>query len=642
MQVKRRILCDILVENKGNETLVFNYVQEKYNFSGKSEKFAFDGLRRYFLPQFREKWKSSSRSKSFFYKKYASWLEGSFTLFNGHGGRPNKTLENCSNRSKRRKVSSLSKLTNLSVSELHHLLVSVLKSAGKKKEAELINDILENGAQRYNKITYYDDIPDLFTKEEALALITDTKLTKYQYEHLRNQCKLKNYHMFPRYASILAAKKECYPSKTAISESGVELQSLLDQTVRRLLLVPDIKDNIVTAPEALMLVLESKWGCDGSSGQSVYKQNFLNPNLTDESVFMSSLVPIQLTDILDSTNIFWKNKRPSSTNYCRPISFHFAKETKSYVTEFVKSINDQISELVDTKIEFPGKTVYVKHNLFLTMIDGKVCQILTGTSSSACCNICGAKPSEMNNMKIIKGRQVNQEAYKYGLSPLHALIRFMECVLHVSYRLGFKKWAAKSSNEKEVLKSTKFKIQSQLKEKLGILVDMPKQGSGTSNDGNTARRFFKNFEMVSEISGFNPELLRRFAVILQVINTRSAINETNFEKYTYETANIFIHNYQWYYMPSSLHKVLIHGGQIIKSISLPIGQLSEEAAESRNKDFKRFRQSHSRKFSRVSTNEDVIHALLISSDPLISSLRHKWQNKNSEMELYSDSINLLN
>lgn len=77
-------------------------------------------------------------------------------------------------------------------------------------------------------------------------------------------------------------------------------------------------------------------------------------------------------------------------------------------------------------------------------------------------------------------------------------------------------------------------------------------------------------------------------------------------------------------MPTSLHKVLIHGGQVIKYISLPIGQLSEEAAESTNKDFKRCRQSHPRKCSRVSTNEDIIHALLISSDPLITNLRPKW------------------
>jgi len=42
-------------------------------------------------------------------------------------------------------------------------------------------------------------------------------------------------------------------------------------------------------------------------------------------------------------------------------------------------------------------------------------------------------------------------------------------------------------------------------------------------------------------------------------------------------------------MPSSIHKILIHGEEIIKAAVLPIGMLSEEALESRNKDFKKYR-----------------------------------------------------
>lgn len=32
------------------------------------------------------------------------------------------------------------------------------------------------------------------------------------------------------------------------------------------------------------------------------------------------------------------------------------------------------------------------------MVDGKVAQVLTDTSSAAVCTICGAKPTEMNNL----------------------------------------------------------------------------------------------------------------------------------------------------------------------------------------------------------------------------------------------------
>jgi hypothetical protein len=52
-------------------------------------------------------------------------------------------------------------------------------------------------------------------------------------------------------------------------------------------------------------------------------------------------------------------------------------------------------------------------------------------------------------------------------------------------------------------------------------------------------------------------------------------------------------------MPASVHKILIHGAIIITEAMLPIGQISEEAQESRNKDLKQFREFHARKMSRV-------------------------------------------
>lgn len=60
----------------------------------------------------------------------------------------------------------------------------------------------------------------------------------------------------------------------------------------------------------------------------------------------------------------------------------------------------------------------------------------------------------------------------------------------------------KISKENECLmKERKIKIQNDLHKELGILVDVPTQGSGNTNDGNTARRFFNNFEVVSRITG---------------------------------------------------------------------------------------------------------------------------------------------
>jgi hypothetical protein len=61
----------------------------------------------------------------------------------------------------------------------------------------------------------------------------------------------------------------------------------------------------------------------------------------------------------------------------------------------------------------------------------------------------------------------------------------------------------------------------------------------------------------------------------------------------------------------------MHGKEAIGFCILPIGQLSEEAQEARNKDFKRFRERNTRKSSRIDTRKDLLHMLLISLDPVI-------------------------
>jgi len=74
-------------------------------------------------------------------------------------------------------------------------------------------------------------------------------------------------------------------------------------------------------------------------------------------------------------------------------------------------------------------------------------------------------------------------------------------------------------------------------------------------------------------------------------------------------------------MHSSVHKLLFHGADIIEHAIVPIGQLSKEVHETRNKDFKKYRQFNSRKCSRKFTSENVLNNLLLSSDPHLSMIR---------------------
>ena len=46
----------------------------------------------------------------------------------------------------------------------------------------------------------------------------------------------------------------------------------------------------------------------------------------------------------------------------------------------------------------------MKHELFLTMIDCKVAQVLTHTPSGSTCTICGATPRQMNDLTKVTSR----------------------------------------------------------------------------------------------------------------------------------------------------------------------------------------------------------------------------------------------
>jgi len=145
--------------------------------------------------------------------------------------------------------------------------------------------------------------------------------------------------------------------------------------------------------------------------------------------------------------------------------------------------------------------------------------------------------------------------------------------------------------------------------------------------------------MSAIITGVEENLIIRCSKILQAISSGYNINSAKFGKYALETAKLLIIKYPWYYLPASVHKVLLHGPAIIKNCLVSIGELSEEAAEVKNKDIKLYTLNHTRKMSRVLTNTDLLNSLLLSSDPFIAGQR-KLQCK-PKSKLLKSPIDLL-
>lgn len=340
-------------------------------------------------------------------------------------GRPKKEFNECSDRAKRYKVQQLEELYPK----------EQIQAAAKK---------IHTTNSKKNHKKYMD-----LTK--ALAILMDAELSKHQYEVIRNALKDCGYNVFPPYYLLVEEKKKCYPEHVTITETSakIELQNLLDHTAKRLIETKSQED-LTTISDELTLV--TKWGCDGSR-QTQYHQKFAEDtekDVSDANLFMVSMVPLVLQSSLNEK--IWENTRPSSTRYCRPIQFEFVKETREKTVQIVQQIEEKVRNLEPSTILIYGKNIKIIHKLIFTMIDGKVANAVTGTKSTLSCYICKAMPKEMNDLDNVKSKPPDENAYILGLSPLHARIKFMECILHISYNLSFQKWSTDSKTKIEKIK----------------------------------------------------------------------------------------------------------------------------------------------------------------------------------------------
>ena len=463
--------------------------------------------------------------------------------------------------------------------------------------------------------------------DRALEYLLDNNLTKAQYENTRALlAQVGLLEVLPAYNHLRESKTICVPVGLQVTETGcrVPLASLLEHTARRLL-----EGKSAAELESLdsELTLVPKWGCDGSSGHSIYKQAFTGQGVSDESIFLTWMVPLQIRTRQDEQKI-WQNPRPSSTRFCRLIQFQYVKETKDVVLAEVSRVEGEIADLKPTEVAVRGRSFSFQFELLFSMIDGKVLNYVNQTPSMNVCSICKASPSEMNQLDLIYAKPVS--ACHMSMSPLHARTKFMECLLKIAYNLPLHPdptkslWGKRLTPEQAMLrKQTKEAIQGKFQCRFGLHLDKVRKNFGNSNDGNTSRRFFADTPAAAEILGVEENLIVRFRTVLDTINCNGDIDERKFGAYCLETAKLYVSLYPWYPMTSTVHKVLVHGSQVISQVSLPIGMLGEEAQEGENKEYRQNRLHHTRKLSREATNEDLARIMLARSDPYLYNFSKK-------------------
>ena len=213
------------------------------------------------------------------------------------------------------------------------------------------------------------------TLEQAVAHILDCKLTRNAYQIARNTfIKMKNLG-YPPFYRVLEAKKACYPNNLSIKGhcAEVPLQSLCNHTVERLCKYLDLILSQLSDVELTQLRLYFKYGSDGSSSQSNYKQKFVDENnhlIDDSSIYVSSLVPLQLVTIkVDGSigKIVWENDKPSSPMYCRPIRIRYAKEATELILQEKNILEEQIANIQSHSFNILSSSVNVCFQFISTM-----------------------------------------------------------------------------------------------------------------------------------------------------------------------------------------------------------------------------------------------------------------------------------
>lgn len=226
--------------------------------------------------------------------------------------------------------------------------------------------------------------------------------------------------------------------KVSEVEASVPLQELLAHTFKRIILLCDDVINAYCEQEhlnELSCTFEGSWGFDGSTGQSLYKQKApLDPLYDENTIFATTVVPLKITET-GSNQILWANPTPQSFRSCRPLRIQYRKESKDLILAEKEYVEQQLKNLMPTAAStskgFIVKTIW---NLTLSIIDGKVYNIIHSTFSQLRCPICGLTSSKFNDLDLAFSKPINEETVKNGMSPLHAFIRFLEFLLHLGYK----------------------------------------------------------------------------------------------------------------------------------------------------------------------------------------------------------------
>ena len=461
---------------------------------------------------------------------------------------------------------------------------------------------------------------------DCVGIMSFLNLSVSKYNILKKFLDLKGIKILVSYKKILEYKQLNIYLPLDIIENTVKttLSAIFFNTLFSILNFSELSNQ---APIKVFL----KYGGDGMTDGSDYKIIKRLPDTCDNSTFVVSICFLLITQ---NDKIIFENPSPSSNLYLRPVRMYFKKETRDFIQGCFKELEEEIKELASCSFRFENKDFTLNSVFFPSMCDGKVINAIEEIGWSRKCYICSEQGDKLSKIKPSESSFTSIDIFKYGLQPLHILIRATEWVLKISYSLGSQ--GLSSSEQKEFLKNRQGIVHQRIVQGFGLNVDVPSIKNGRTTDGNMARKLFSDHIRFAHFLELDQEFISNIACLLACVSSHRKISAVRYLEVSCRVFTFFNENYSCVAsITPNIHRLLCHGHQFFTYSNFASGVLSEQALESSHKCTKKYK-TLAFSNSRENILRDVFNKFSVSSYPSISKIFNSL--KSSSYKLFEEGL----
>ena len=506
---------------------------------------------------------------------------------------------------------------------------------------------------------------------DACSMLYNLNLSVNQYQELRLEL-LQHTFSLPIRNTVDVCKKTLLPLSVSSQpiKASCDLLELITQTISSLLKVNNM-------PLDGNLKVIAKFGLDGSGSHKVRHQivegecnGSEEEDMETKSYLGGFWCPLH---IYRGDEVLWTNPFPNSILYARPVCLVREKETRESVDDHFKPYMDQLNDLqkgfVQINNEFSAKVVTE-----LSMMDGKMVDLVQGDSGSFC-HYCNVSRADANNLsKIQEGFRIEKTAEEclktwemleaksmvysdkerngqvhkplnkqnirfYGIT--HQKLRSLDHMEKLLYHLVSGQthtWSEGNHRVKDALKSAKKETVEHIRKNLGFLIDTPTSDGGNTDSGGIAERFFSSEsreDICSLILNQNhreaySKLLELYNVVLSVCQNVDPAKRVIASKIGALCTELMVFekkSFPWAMLSPSVHSMCGHNPELFRiTEGSPIAIYSEQGSEAWNKFIRSFKSGPAARARQTSIQEnilDIFNRMLIKSHPEVASRKRQ-------------------